>query len=48
MVKYLTNNKVRNQNIINTIDDIYEQEVIGKEQVISLKSKTNDKPSDTE
>ena len=39
LVKYLTNNKVRNQNIINTIDDIYEQEVIGKEDVLIIVTK---------
>ena len=36
MVKYLTNNKVRNQNIITCIDEIYEKEIIGNEDVLVI------------
>ena len=36
MVKYLTNSKVRNQNIINCIDEIYEKEIIGSDDVLII------------
>ena len=36
MVKYLTNNKVRNQNIINCIDEIYEKEIIDSNDVLVI------------
>ena len=39
MVKYLTNNKVRNQNIINCIDEIYEKEIIGNDDVLVIVTK---------
>tara|TARA_B100000963_G_C22473660_1_gene601362 strand:- start:57 stop:812 length:756 start_codon:yes stop_codon:yes gene_type:complete len=39
MVKYLTNNKVRNQNIINCIDEIYEKEIIGNDDVLIIVTK---------
>tara|TARA_B100000795_G_C22803347_1_gene443196 strand:+ start:3806 stop:4504 length:699 start_codon:yes stop_codon:yes gene_type:complete len=39
MVKYLTTNKVRNQNIINCIDDIYEQEIISKDDTLIIITK---------
>lgn len=39
MVKYLTNSKVRNQNIINTIDEIYEKEIIASEDVLVIITK---------
>jgi DNA-directed RNA polymerase subunit H (RpoH/RPB5) len=36
MVKYLTNSKVRNQNIITCIDEIYEKEIIGENDVLVI------------
>ena len=39
MVKYLTNSKVRNQNIINCIDEIYEKEIIGTDDVLVIITK---------
>ena len=36
MVKYLTNSKVRNQNIITCIDEIYEKEIIGPNDVLVI------------
>lgn len=36
MVKYLTNSKVRNQNIITCIDEIYEKEIIGHDDVLVI------------
>jgi len=39
MVKYLTNSKVRNQNIINCIEDIYEQEILSKDDVLIIITK---------
>mgnify|MGYP003131541568 CR=1 FL=1 len=42
-IKYLNENEIHK-----VIYNNAHQEIIGKEQVISLKSKTNDKPSDTE
>jgi DNA-directed RNA polymerase subunit H (RpoH/RPB5) len=39
MVKYLTTNKVRNQNIINCIDEIYEQEIISNQDTLIIITK---------
>ena len=39
MVKYLTTNKVRNQNIINCIDEIYEQEIINNKDNLIIITK---------
>ena len=39
MVKYLTNSKVRNQNIINCIDEIYEKEIINSDDVLVIITK---------
>ena len=36
MVKYLTNTKVRNQNIINCIDEIYDKEIIDSNDVLVI------------
>ena len=39
MIKYLISNKVRNQNIINCIEEIYEQEVLEKGDVLVIVTK---------
>ena len=39
MIKYLISNKVRNQNIINCIEEIYEQEVLEKGDVLVIITK---------
>ena len=39
MVKYLTNSKVRNQNIINCIDEIYEKEIVSENDVLVIITK---------
>lgn len=36
MIKYLTNTKVRNQNIISCIDEIYESDIIDKKDVLVI------------
>jgi len=36
MIKYLTNNKIRNQNIISCIDEIYESNIIDKKDVLVI------------
>ncbi len=38
-VKYLTSNKIRNQIIINTIDEVYESDLLSKEDIIVIITK---------